>query len=116
MKRIETKQVEAMIEEGKEEMAAEQGAAPATPETPAVSFHPADQWKDAGEALAGELGDLSAGVYDAQGRMLAQAVTGTPGHVNAMADAVAREDYESAARLRDQLSDLNASRSIDGTN
>ena len=32
-----------------------------------------------------EAGDLSAGVYDARGRMLAQAVTGTPGHVNAMA-------------------------------
>ena len=36
-----------------------------------------------------EAGDLSAGVYDANGNMLAQAVTGTPGHVNAMADAVA---------------------------
>lgn len=36
-----------------------------------------------------EAGDLSAGVYDAKGRMLAQAVTGTPGHVNAMADALA---------------------------
>ncbi len=36
-----------------------------------------------------EAGDLSAGVYDVQGNMLAQAVTGTPGHVNAMADAVA---------------------------
>ncbi|MCE2517016.1 MAG: hydantoinase B/oxoprolinase family protein [Alphaproteobacteria bacterium] len=36
-----------------------------------------------------EAGDLSAGVYDANGQMLAQAVTGTPGHVNAMADAVA---------------------------
>ncbi len=35
-----------------------------------------------------EAGDLSAGVYDAAGNMLAQAVTGTPGHVNAMADAV----------------------------
>ena len=35
-----------------------------------------------------EAGDLSAGVYDADGQMLAQAVTGTPGHVNAMADAV----------------------------
>ena len=35
-----------------------------------------------------EAGDLSAGVYDTSGRMLAQAVTGTPGHVNAMADAV----------------------------
>ncbi len=36
-----------------------------------------------------EAGDLSAGVYNAAGQMLAQAVTGTPGHVNAMADAVA---------------------------
>lgn len=36
-----------------------------------------------------EAGDLSAGVYDTRGLMLAQAVTGTPGHVNAMADAVA---------------------------
>jgi len=36
-----------------------------------------------------EAGDLSAGVYDVAGLMLAQAVTGTPGHVNAMADAVA---------------------------
>lgn len=35
-----------------------------------------------------EAGDLSAGVYDRSGRMLAQAVTGTPGHVNAMAEAV----------------------------
>ena len=36
-----------------------------------------------------EAGDLSAGVYGLDGLMLAQAVTGTPGHVNAMADAVA---------------------------
>jgi N-methylhydantoinase B len=35
-----------------------------------------------------EAGDLSAGVYDLKGRMLAQAVTGTPGHVNAMAESV----------------------------
>lgn len=35
-----------------------------------------------------EAGDLSAGVYDIRGRMLAQAVTGTPGHVNTMAMAV----------------------------
>src|SRR6056297_3682555 len=35
-----------------------------------------------------EAGDLSAGVYNDHGQMLAQAVTGTPGHVNAMADAV----------------------------
>ena len=36
-----------------------------------------------------EAGDLSAGLYNASGEMLAQAVTGTPGHVNAMADSVA---------------------------
>jgi N-methylhydantoinase B len=35
-----------------------------------------------------EAGDLSAGVFDLNGRMLAQAVTGTPGHVNSMAVAV----------------------------
>lgn len=35
-----------------------------------------------------EAGDLSAGVYDVTGAMLAQAVTGTPGHVNSMAHAV----------------------------
>jgi N-methylhydantoinase B len=36
-----------------------------------------------------EAGDLSAGVFDEMGRMLAQAVTGTPGHVNSMAESVA---------------------------
>jgi N-methylhydantoinase A/oxoprolinase/acetone carboxylase beta subunit/N-methylhydantoinase B/oxoprolinase/acetone carboxylase alpha subunit len=35
-----------------------------------------------------EAGDLSAGVFDRDGRMIAQAVTGTPGHVNTMAAAV----------------------------
>jgi N-methylhydantoinase B len=35
-----------------------------------------------------EAGDLSAGVFDPSGRMLAQAITGTPGHVNAMAASV----------------------------
>ena len=35
-----------------------------------------------------EAGDLSAGIYDLEGNMLAQAVTGTPGHVNAMAESV----------------------------
>jgi N-methylhydantoinase B len=35
-----------------------------------------------------EAGDLSAGIFDGAGRMMAQAVTGTPGHVNAMAAAV----------------------------
>jgi N-methylhydantoinase B len=35
-----------------------------------------------------EAGDLSAGVFDLNGRMMAQAVTGTPGHVNSMAESV----------------------------
>lgn len=35
-----------------------------------------------------EAGDLSAGLFDRHGRMMAQAVTGTPGHVNAMAESV----------------------------
>src|SRR4029077_10890400 len=35
-----------------------------------------------------EAGDVSAGVFDQQGSMLAQAVTGTPGHVNSMARSV----------------------------
>ena len=35
-----------------------------------------------------EAGDLSAGVYNSRGEMIAQAVTGTPGHVNAMAESV----------------------------
>jgi N-methylhydantoinase B len=35
-----------------------------------------------------EAGDLSAGVFDAPGNMLAQAVTGTPGHINTMATCV----------------------------
>jgi len=39
-------------------------------------------------AIVREAGDLSAGVFNAQGRMLAQAVTGTPGHVNTMAASV----------------------------
>jgi N-methylhydantoinase B len=32
-----------------------------------------------------ESGDLSAALFDARGRMLAQAVTGTPGHINSLA-------------------------------
>jgi N-methylhydantoinase B len=35
-----------------------------------------------------ECGDISAGIFDRHGRMLAQAVTGTPGHINTMAEAV----------------------------
>lgn len=39
-------------------------------------------------AATREAGDLSAGVFLPDGRMVAQAVTGTPGHVNSMAEAV----------------------------
>ena len=39
-------------------------------------------------AIVREAGDLSAGVFNADGQMLAQAVTGTPGHVNTMAASV----------------------------
>src|SRR5262249_21000899 len=35
-----------------------------------------------------ESGDLSAGIFDIRARMLAQAVTGTPGHINTMARSV----------------------------
>ena len=35
-----------------------------------------------------EAGDLSAGIFDRGGNMLAQAVTGTPGHINTMATGV----------------------------
>jgi N-methylhydantoinase B len=35
-----------------------------------------------------EAGDVSAGVFDLDGKMLAQAVTGTPGHINSMARSV----------------------------
>ena len=41
-------------------------------------------------AVVREAGDLSAGVFDTAGAMLAQAVTGTPGHVNAMAASVGK--------------------------
>lgn len=35
-----------------------------------------------------ECEDISAGIFDLKGRMIAQAVTGTPGHVNSMAESV----------------------------
>jgi N-methylhydantoinase B len=38
-------------------------------------------------AIVRESGDISAGIFDLDGRMLAQAVTGTPGHINTMAEA-----------------------------
>ena len=52
-----------------------------------------------------ECGDLSAGVFDLKGRMLAQAVTGTPGHVRSMASRssissrISRSDDEGRRRL-----------------
>ncbi len=58
MKRLEMKQVQAMVEESRQENAAEQSAAAtpaaqsATPVGPA--FHPADRWQDAGDALKNE--------------------------------------------------------------
>ena len=39
-------------------------------------------------SIVREAGDLSAGVFDTRGYMLAQAVTGTPGHINAMATCI----------------------------
>ncbi len=51
---------------------------------------------------AREAGDISAGVFDMRGRMLAQAVTGTPGHVNSMARSVVHFlDAFPAATLKD---------------
>ncbi|HVQ76616.1 MAG TPA: hydantoinase B/oxoprolinase family protein [Candidatus Binatia bacterium] len=40
-------------------------------------------------SIVREAGDLSAGVFDRRGRMVAQAVTGTPGHINSMATGMA---------------------------
>ncbi|MEO1103628.1 MAG: hydantoinase B/oxoprolinase family protein, partial [Pseudomonadota bacterium] len=39
-------------------------------------------------SIVREAGDLSAGVFDRRGRMIAQAVTGTPGHINSMATSM----------------------------
>ena len=41
-----------------------------------------------------EAGDLSAGLFDKSGLMMTQAVTGTPGHVNAMAESVIHFAHE----------------------
>src|SRR5712671_2968081 len=43
-----------------------------------------------------EAGDLSAGVFDTQGRMVAQAVTGTPGH-----DYVTNDPWLTSGHLHD---------------
>jgi len=58
MKRLEMKQVQVMVEESRQENAAEQSAATApaaeiaAPAGPA--FHPADRWQDSGAALQNE--------------------------------------------------------------
>ena len=44
--------------------------------------------KTAFSPVVRESGDLSAALFDPQGQMLAQAITGTPGHVNSTAAAV----------------------------
>ena len=49
-----------------------------------TAFTSATSWSTS----AREAGDISAGVFDLKGQMLAQAVTGTPGHINSMALAV----------------------------
>jgi N-methylhydantoinase B len=49
-------------------------------------------------AATREAGDLSAGVFLPDGRMVAQAVTGTPGHVNSMAESVGHFLTEYPAR------------------
>ena len=78
--------------------------APAAPPTPPIeAIHRQVMWnrliavveeqaqtilRTAFGSVVREAGDLSGGVYDLRGRMIAQAVTGTPGHVNTMARAV----------------------------
>lgn len=53
MKRLEMKQVDRMVEESREENVAEQAAAEGA-ESAAAEFHPADTWKDSGDALQNE--------------------------------------------------------------
>ena len=59
-----------------------------------------------------EAGDLSAGVFDRHGRMLAQAVTGTPGHVNSMANAVQVFPRRVSARRHEAGRPLHHQRSL----
>ena len=46
-----------------------------------------------------EAGDLANAVFDRRGRMVAQAVTGTPGHINSLARA-GRPCWASTRRIR----------------
>ena len=54
MKRIDDKQVQAMIEDSKEDNAEDAGANEAETVESAPEFHPADTWKDSAEALEKE--------------------------------------------------------------
>jgi N-methylhydantoinase B len=65
-------------------------------------------------AITREAGDLSAGVYDTRGNMLAQAVTGTPGHVNTMAAAVQAFLRPLSARIDAAGRRVRHERSMDG--
>src|SRR5712692_10014778 len=51
-------------------------------------------------SIVREAGDLSAGVFDRRGYMIAQAVTGTPGHINSM--ALAMKHFLAAYPLRSE--------------
>ena len=46
-----------------------------------------------------EAGDLANAVFDRRGRMVAQAVTGTPGHINSLALGAAGDPRRVPARL-----------------
>ena len=61
-----------------------------------------------------ECGDLSAGVFDRKGRMLAQAVTGTPGHVNSMAESVKHFIRHFPLETHEAGRCLHHQRSVDG--
>ena len=68
-----------------------------------------------------EAGDLSAGVFDPRGNMIAQAVTGTPGHINSMATcihhflAVFPADIAAARRCADHQRSAEDLRAISTT-
>ena len=47
-----------------------------------------DAVRTAFSTVVRESEDLACGVFDARGRMMAQSLTGTPGHINAMATGV----------------------------
>lgn len=56
--------------------------------TAIVSDQAKNLQRNAFSPIVREAGDLGAALFDAKGRMIAQAVTGTPGHINALAKTV----------------------------